>query len=150
MPRRRRNAAAPAVNGRPVVRMSETADDSIAPTVFALIDRGAGLRPFFAAEMRGSILLCFNGAHPPVHVAFEGDAITVSDGTDAHAVDLRIDAALPDLVSLLAVPLSGGIPKPTSKKGRAALARIADGRVELDGPFGLGRKLLRLMSVVGD
>ena len=130
--------------------MAEISDGSIAPTVFALIDRGAALRPFFATELRGSILICFNGAHPPVHVDFAGDSITVSDGADGHPIDLRVDADLADLVALLAVPLTGGIPKPTSKRGRAALARIADGRVELDGPIGLGRKLLRLMSVADD
>ena len=128
--------------------MANIADGSIAPTVYAIIDRGAGLRPFFAAEMRGSILLCFNGAHPPVHIDFAGHTITVSDGADGHQVDLRIDAALPDLIALLVVPLSGGIPRPTTKRGRAALARLADGRVEMTGPIGLGRKLLRLMSVV--
>ena len=47
----------------------------------------------------------------------------------------------------MSAPLAGGVPKPTSKAGRAALARIADGRVDFTGKLGLGRRLLQLMSV---
>ena len=48
---------------------------------------------------------------------------------------------------LIAAPLTGGLPKPTTRPGRAALARLADGRVEFDGPLALGRKLLRLLAI---
>jgi hypothetical protein len=39
------------------------------------------------------------------------------------------------------------LPKPTTRTGRAALSRLADGRVELNGPLTLGRRLLRLLAI---
>ncbi|PZR68663.1 MAG: hypothetical protein DLM63_03770 [Solirubrobacterales bacterium] len=59
-------------------------ENSVAATVYALVERGAMLRPKLARELRASVLLRF--------------------------------------------------------------ARLADGRVELDGPLRIGRALLRLMS----
>jgi len=52
-----------------------------------------------------------------------------------------------DFTALIAAPLTGGLPKPTTRPGRAALARLADGRVEFDGTLALGRKLLRLLAI---
>ena len=133
---------------KPAVLLTEPVDGSIAPTVFAIVDRGATLRPWFARDLRGAILLCFNGEHPPVRLDFGGDLITIGDANTADAVDLRVDADLRDLVALISVPLSGGVPKPTTRRGRAALAMLANGRVELTGPIALARRLLRVMSVV--
>jgi hypothetical protein len=58
-----------------------------------------------------------------------------------------VQAALTDFVLCVSAPLAKGVPKPTSRAGRAALARMADGRVDFAGKVGLGRKLLQLMSV---
>jgi len=52
-----------------------------------------------------------------------------------------------DVTALIAASLTGGLPKPTTRPGRAALARLADGRVEFDGPLALGRKQLRLLAI---
>ena len=52
-----------------------------------------------------------------------------------------------DVTALVAAPLTGGLPRPTTRPGRAALARLADGRVEFEGPLALGRKLLRLLAI---
>ena len=42
-------------NGRPApdVRLGATADDGIAASIFALVERGAARRPELAREMRG-------------------------------------------------------------------------------------------------
>ena len=40
-----------------------------------------------------------------------------------------------------------GLPKPTTRLGRSAIARLADGRVDFDGPLSLGRSLLRLLAI---
>jgi len=63
-----------------------------------------------------------------------------------RAYDLEV-GRMGDVTALIAAPLTGGLPKPTTRPGRAALARLADGRVEFDGPLALGRKLLRLLAI---
>jgi hypothetical protein len=64
-----------------------------------------------------------------------------------RAYDLEVSGRMGDVTALIAAPLTGGLPKPTTRPGRAALARLADGRVEFDGPLALGRKLLRLLAI---
>jgi hypothetical protein len=62
------------------------------------------------------------------------------DGTEP--AELTVRGSLPDLQTLLVAPLTRGVPR-----SRAALARLADGRVSLEGPLGLGRALLRLLAL---
>jgi hypothetical protein len=131
---------------RPRVELREVGDRSVAATVYGLIDRGVGLRPTLATSMQGSIRITFAEGYAPVLLRFGGALIQVGDDAGGD-VDLEVQAALPDLVLCVSAPLAGGVPKPTSKAGRAALARIADGRVDFTGKLGLGRKLLQLMSV---
>ena len=52
-----------------------------------------------------------------------------------------IRGSLPDIVQLTAAPLFGGLPKPTNARGRAALSRMAGGRVKIEGSPLLARRL---------
>lgn len=135
----------------PAVILGDLADDSIAAAVYVLVRHGALLRPALAAELRGSVLLRLAEAYPPVRIAFRGDEIEVEDARDVEdrAHDLEIVGRLGDVNSLLAAPLAGGLPKPTSQRGRAALARLADGRVDFIGGLTLARKVLMLLAVDG-
>jgi hypothetical protein len=123
---------------------------SLTPTVYGLLDRGARLRPDLAAEVRGRVRITFADDHADVRVVLTGTEIVVADhdlAASDDAVDLEIRAGLHDLVVLMAAPLAKGLPKPTNRQGRAALGRLADGRVDFVGSLGLARRFLRLMSV---
>lgn len=130
----------------PSVELGRVGDRSIAATVYGLIDRGVRLRPEVADEMLGAVRMTFAEGYAPVRVEFGAHTIRVADD-DGRDADLEVQAALPDLVLCVSAPLAGGVPKPTSRAGRAALARMADGRVDFSGSLGLGRKLMSLMSV---
>jgi len=109
------------------------------------------LRPQHASELRGSVLLRFRENYQAVEIDLRGDEILVADASDAdRAHDLVIESAFHDLAALIAAPLTGGLPRPTNALGRAALGRLADGRIELEGPLRLARGLLRLMSALPD
>ena len=133
----------------PLVHLGEVSDDSVAATICALVRHAADGRPELAAEIRGSILLRFVDGYSPVRLDFRGEEIEVSDTGDDEdrAHDLEITGRLGDFNALIASPLTGGLPKPTTRRGRHALARLADGRIDLDGPLGLARKLLTLLAV---
>lgn len=133
----------------PSVELGNVGDRSVAATVYGLVDRGVNLRPGLAAEMEGSVRITFAEGYTPVRVTFGPGAIRVGDDEGGPA-DLEVQAALTDFVLCVSAPLAAGVPKPTSRAGRAALARMADGRVDFSGSLGLGRKLLALMSVVPD
>lgn len=133
------------------VLLGALADDSIAASVYVLVRHGALMRPALAAELRGSVLLRFADDYSPVRVDFRGDEIHVEDARDVEdrAHDLEIAGRLGDVNALIASPLAGGLPKPTSPRGRAALARLADGRVDFIGALGLARKVLMLLAIDG-
>jgi hypothetical protein len=136
---------------QPKVRLGRTGGGSIAAAVFAFIERGAMLRPQHARELRGSVLLRFSEGYQPVEVDLRGEEILVGDARDAdRAHDLVIEGAFHDFAALVAAPLTGGLPRPTSASGRAALGRLADGRIELEGPLRLARGMLRLISALPD
>lgn len=131
---------------RPRVELREVGDRSVAATVYGLLDRGVGLRPEVAAATEGKVRITFAEGYAPVLIVFGGGQIDVGDDAGGE-VDLEVQAALTDFVLCVSAPLAGGVPKPTSRTGRAALARIADGRVDFTGKLGLARRLLQLMSV---
>jgi hypothetical protein len=135
----------------PTVLLGALADDSIAASVYVLVRHGALLRPDLAAELRGSVLLRFADDYSPVRIDFRGDEIHVEDArhVEDRAHDLEIVGRLGDVNALIASPLAGGLPKPTSQRGRAALARLADGRVDFIGPLGLARRVLMLLAIDG-
>lgn len=138
----------PSTDG-PEVVLGELADDSVAITIFVLVRHAAAARPRLAAGLSASVLLDFHETYPPVRIDFRGHVIVVGDDLDGadRASDLVISGRMGDVSALMTAPLAGGLPKPTSSRGRAALARLADGRVELDGPLRLGRKVLKLLAV---
>jgi hypothetical protein len=131
------------------VLLGHLADDSIAPAIFGLVRGGAATRPDLAESIRGSILLRFEEDYPAVRIDFRGDEIEVSDELhdEDRAVDLLVSGRMGDINALIAAPLSAGLPRPTSSRGRQALARLADGRVDFDGPLRLGRKLIMLLTL---
>lgn len=109
------------------------------------------LRPQHARQLRGSVLLRFSEDYQAVEVDLRGDEILVADAPDAdRAHDLVLEGAFHDFAALLAAPLTGGLPRPTNAIGRAALGRLADGRIEFEGPLRLARGLLQLMSALPD
>lgn len=128
------------------VELREVGGRSVAATVYGLVDRGVQLRPAIAEDMRGTVRITFAEGYAPVLIRFGDGRIEIGDA-DGGAADLEVQAALTDFVLCVSAPLAKGVPKPTSKAGRAALARMADGRVDFSGSLGLGRKLLQLMSV---
>ena len=132
----------------PLILLGAGHGASVTASIYAIVDRGAQLRPQLARELRGSVLLEFTEGYVPTRIDFRGDEIDVADGSEQdRAHDLLVQGSLPDIVALIAAPLAGGLPKPTSAQGRAALARLADGRVEFEGPLRLARGLMRLLSV---
>jgi hypothetical protein len=136
---------------QPKVRLGRTGAGSISAAVFAFVERGAILRPHHARELHGSVLLRFSEGYQSVEVDFRGDEILVADAREAdRAHDLVLEGAFHDFAALLAAPLTGGLPRPTNAIGRAALGRLADGRIEFEGPLRLARGLLQLMSALPD
>ena len=131
----------------PPVRLGALAENGIAPSIFALVEHGAAKRPDIARAAHGEVELRFSEGYAPVRIAFLGDEILVEDGAAPDAPDLVIAGSLPDVVHLTAVPLVGGVPKPTDARGRTALARLAKGRVRLDGDRLLGRRLLQVLAL---
>jgi hypothetical protein len=132
----------------PHVWLGPTADDSIAVSVFVLVRDGARQRPGLAGAMRGTVRMRFDDGYPPVLVDFDGDAIAVADDLDdERPVDLELRGRLGDIAALVVAPLAGGLPNPATRPGRRALVRLADGRVDLDGPLQLARDLLKLLAV---
>jgi hypothetical protein len=131
------------------VRLGRTGGGSVTAAVFAFVERGAMLRPEQARELRGSVLLRFTEDYHAVEIDLRGEEIVVADAPDAdRAHDLVVEGAFHDFAALIAAPLTGGLPRPTSAIGRAAIGRLADGRIEFEGPLRLARGLLRLISAL--
>jgi hypothetical protein len=133
----------------PSVHLGELSADSVAASIYVLVRHGTLLRPALAASLRGSVLLRFPGEYTPVRIEFRGTEIHVEDArhVEDRDHDVEIVGRLGDVNALIAAPLVGGIPKPTSVRGRRALARLADGRVDLVGPLGLARRVLMLLAL---
>jgi hypothetical protein len=136
----------------PTVWLGDTAYDSIAVSIYVLVRDGSRRRLQLSAAMRGSIRLRFADDHPAVRIEFRGDEIEVADDLDGDAApcDLELNGTLGDIAALIVAPLAGELPNPTTRAGRQAIVRLADGRVELDGPLVLARDLLRLLAVDAD
>ena len=132
--------------GTRAVTLGEVGENSIAPSMFALVERGAERRPGLAMELRGVVELRFNEGFAPVVLRCAPGGIEVADGP-ALEPDLVLTGALPDVVALTVAPLLRGWPSPGDPRGRAALARLADGRLRLSGRRALGRQLLRLLAL---
>ncbi len=125
-------------------------DDGVAPSILGLLERGVEKRPEIAARMRGRVVFRFKEEFSPLRIAFRPKTIVIEDG-DLRKPDLVIAGTLPDIVHFLTVPILGGplggVPNPRTPRGRAALARVASGRVKVEGNRTLGRLFLRLLAL---
>ena len=132
----------------PRVRLGRVAGNGVSPSIFGLVEHGAQRRPELAGDLRGSVEIRFTERFAAVRIAFEDSGITVEDAKPAGGrADLVIQGSLPDVVQLSSAPLAGGLPKLTNRRGRAALLRIANRRVTLEGDRKLARRLLRLLEL---
>jgi hypothetical protein len=134
----------------PPVKLGHVASNGIAPSLYGLIERGAARRPRIARSLRGTVEIRFKEDFAHVRVLFEDDAVVVEDRQEKRRgsrPDLVIQGSLPDIVQLAAAPLVGGVPKPTDKRGRAALARMANRRVKIEGSPLLARRVLKLLEI---
>ncbi|HKF81296.1 MAG TPA: hypothetical protein VKB17_10770 [Thermoleophilaceae bacterium] len=132
------------------VKLGHVDARGIAPSLYFMVDRGAGKRPKVVQAMRGTVELRFKEQFTPVRMEFGDDGVLVQDAPEqeeAGKPDLVISGSLPDIVQLAAAPLSGGVPKVTDKRGRAALAGVARRRVKIEGSPLLARRLLRLLEI---
>ena len=129
-----------------MVRLGTLVDGGIAPAIFAIVERGVKERPGLASSLRAEVELNLGEPYPAVRVVFEEPAVLVEDGP-AVEPDLRISGELPDLVSLMVAPLIGGVPNPVNRRGRAALAMVAQGRVQVEGKLALLRRFLGVIGV---
>ena len=140
-------------SGGPEVKLGELAPNGISASMYALIERGAQKRPRVARSLEGTVEIRFKEDFAPVKVEFSPSEVLVSDGQPEAGngkrkrADLVITGSLPDIVQLASAPLVGGVPKPTDKRGRAALASWAGGRVKVDGSPLLARRLLKLLEL---
>jgi hypothetical protein len=134
----------------PTIRLGRMVEDGVAPSIFGLIERGIAREPELAAQMRGRVVFRFSEDFSPLRVHFKPRSVIVEDG-DSRKPDLVISGHLPDIVHFATVPILGGrlhgVPDPRRPRGRRALARIASGRVRIEGDRVLGRRLLRLLAV---
>ena len=128
------------------MRLGKTVANGVAPSVFALLERGVGLRPEVAARMRGRVVFRFAEDFSPSRVNFSTRYITVEDG-DLHKPDLAIIGSLPHIVHFVSTPLVRGIPNPVRIRGLAALSRVARRHVRIEGDPALARGVLRLLAL---
>ena len=122
----------------------------MAPSIFGLIERGIAREPALPSQMRGRVVFRFDEDFSPLRIAFKARTVVVEDG-DLRKPDLVIAGRLPDIVHFATVPMLGGrlhgVPDPRHARGRAALSRLASGKVRMDGDSALARRLLRLLAV---
>jgi hypothetical protein len=130
----------------PHVKLGRTERGGLAPAILAVVERGVRRRPGLAKDIAAEVQLEFEEDYPPVRVVFGQTIVLVEDGP-AVAPDLRIRSALPDLISLMATPLLGGLPNPINARGRAALGMVVFRRVRFEGRLGLMRRLIRVIRV---
>jgi hypothetical protein len=134
----------------PGVKLGYVDPNGISPSMYVLIERGAGKRQKIVRSMRGTVEIRFKEKFTAVRVDFSDDGILVEDaheGEERERPDLVISGSLPDVVQLAAAPLVGGVPKPTNARGRAAIARVAGRRVKIEGSPMLARRLLKLLEI---
>ena len=146
----RNGRPAGAADGAARIRLGRMVEDGVSPSFFGLVERGIARDPELAAQMRGRVVFRFAEDFSPVRIIFKPRSVVVEDG-DSRKPDLVIAGRLPDIVHFATVPtLRGrlhGVPDPRRARGRAALRRLAGGRVKIEGDRVLGRRLLRLLAV---
>jgi hypothetical protein len=136
------------VTDAPRVRLGHQASNGIAAGLLALVERGAAKRPRVARELRGRVEIRFSEDYAPVRLHFDKEHVLIEDGNGKRwTTDLVIEGSLPDVIQLATAPLVGGMPKPTNRRGRAALASVAARRVRIEGSPLLARRVMKLLEV---
>ena len=130
----------------PAIRLGRTIRGGIAPSIYALVERGVLKRPEQAASVQGRVQLRFHADHPPVGMVFEETRIEVFDG-EVERPDLTVTAGLADVVLLTTAPLRMGMPSPVNARGRTVLQKLARGQIRLRGELPLARAMLELMRI---
>jgi hypothetical protein len=134
---------------RAPVRLGHQSEGSIAPALFALVERGAARSPTAAHELRGRVELHFDEGYPPVSVAPDAEGCLVVEDVhdESPEPELMVTGPLPMVLELATAPRAAGLPSFRDRRGRAALATIARGGVRLEGSKLLGRRLLALLEL---
>jgi hypothetical protein len=130
----------------PQVRLGTLLEGGLAPAILAIVERGVRRRPGLANSIQAEIELALEEDYPPVRIVFGERLVLVEDGP-ALAPDIRVEGTLSDLISLMVTPLLGGVPNPIDSRGRAALGKVALGRVRVEGRISLMRRLLGVIRV---
>ena len=130
----------------PEVKLGQTVSNGIAPSMFALLERGVLRRPDLARRLYGKVAIRFREDIAPVRISFGRRVIRVEDG-GLRDPNLVVSGDLPHIVQLTITPMRMGIPDLRHARGRAALLRVASGRVRLSGDLALARKMLEMMAV---
>jgi hypothetical protein len=119
--------------------------------MYGLVERGVGRRPRIARSIRGTVEFRFREDFAPLRVTFATEEVRIDDvlgqSDDSKKPDLVISGSLPDIVQLASAPLVSGVPRPTHTRGRAALARIVNGKVRIEGNPLIARRLLKLLKI---
>lgn len=136
----------PAQPDAPAIRLGATRRSGIAPSIYALVERGVLLRPAHAATVRGRVQLRFRDGYPAISMVFGEDGIKIEDG-ELKRPNLTVTAGLADVVLLTTAPLRMGMPSPVNARGRAVLQKMASGQIRLSGDLGLARAMLELMRI---
>jgi hypothetical protein len=134
----------------PPLRLGSLVDDGIAPSVYALVERGATRRPALAREARGIVELRFAEDLAAVRICFGDGEIVVEDvsaPTADEPPDLIVAGRLPDIIRLSTAPTVAGVPSPIDSRGRSLLGQLARGRLKIEGDRALGRRLLALLRL---
>jgi hypothetical protein len=140
------NLERPAVEA-PTVRIGTLVDGGLAPAVAAIVERGVRRRPELAQGLGIECELKVEGPYPPIRIHFSSEEVLVEDGPALDPV-LRMEGQLADLVHLLSAPIGfGGVPSIRDPRGRAAIGRVATGRVRLEGPLRLRHRVLSLLRI---
>jgi len=130
----------------PAIRLGRTLRGGIAPSIYALVERGVLKKPDRAAVVSGRVQLRFRDAHPPVAMVFGSGRIEIFDG-EVERANLTVTAGLADVVLLTTAPLRMGMPSPVNARGRAVLQKMARGEIRLRGDLTLARAMLELMRI---
>lgn len=130
----------------PAIKLGRTRANGLAPAFFSLLERGAQRHPVLVARVRGKVVFRYHEGYTPTRITFGSRAIVIEDG-DLRKFDLAIAGTLPDIVHVAAAPSVGGVPSPHSLRGLVAIARVARGRVRIEGDRALARSVLRLLAL---
>ena len=117
------------------MRLGHQAPNGISASIYGLVERGLGKRPRIAKVIRGTVEFRFKEDFAAVRVKFGAKEVLVEDVERAGKSDLVIQGSLPDVVQLTAAPLFG------------ALARVAGGKVKIEGSPLLARRVLKLLEI---